>query len=97
MFINPAGKENGKCGSPIRIEEGRVFCNKKFNINQDLTTDTTTLIIKKNELMYGEWKCKHGTNTGSDSVDINMPGKYWQLRTDNVKRVWRYQRDNQNP
>jgi hypothetical protein len=33
MFINPAGKENGKCGSPIRIEEGRVFCNKKFNIN----------------------------------------------------------------
>jgi hypothetical protein len=47
--------------------------------------------------MYGEWTCKHGTNTGSDSVDINMPGKYWQLRTDNVKRVWRYQRDNQNP
>jgi hypothetical protein len=26
-----------------------------------------------------------------------MPGKYWQLRTNNVKRVWRYQRDNQNP
>ena len=50
MFINPAGKENGKCGSPIRIEEGRVFCNKKFNINQDLTTDTTTLIIKRTNL-----------------------------------------------
>jgi hypothetical protein len=25
-----------------------------------------------------------------------MPGKFWQLRTNNVKRVWRYQRDNQN-
>jgi hypothetical protein len=26
-----------------------------------------------------------------------MPGKYWQLRTNKVKRVWRYLRDNQNP
>jgi hypothetical protein len=29
-----------------------------------------------------------------------MPGtncKYWQLRTNNVKWVWIYQNDNQNP
>ena len=62
-----------------------------------MTTNTTTLIIKKNKLIYGEWKCNHGTNIGSDSLDINMPGKYWQLRTNKVKRVWRYLRDNQNP
>jgi hypothetical protein len=42
--------------------------------------------------MYGEWKCDHGTNIGSDRLDIKMPGKYWQLRTNNVKRVWRYQK-----
>jgi hypothetical protein len=54
MFKNPAGEENGNCEEPIRIK-GKVFCNTKFNINQDLTTDTTTLIIKKNEFMYGEW------------------------------------------
>jgi hypothetical protein len=24
-----------------------------------LTTNTTTLIVKKNELMHGEWKYKH--------------------------------------
>ena len=75
MFTNPAGRENGDCGQPLRIK-GLVFCNTMFNINQDLTTNTTTLIIKKNELMYGEWKCDHGTNTASDSVDIKMPGKY---------------------
>jgi hypothetical protein len=65
------------CGAPLRIGKGQVFCNGKFNINQDLTTNTTTLIIKKNELMYGEWKCHHGIHIGSDSVDIKMPGKYW--------------------
>ena len=75
VFTNPAGKESGNCGPPIRIKR-IVFCNKKFNINQDLTTNTTTLIIKKNKLIYGEWKCYHGTNIGSDSVDIKMPGKY---------------------
>ena len=75
MFKNPDGEESGNCEEPIRIT-GEVFCNKKFNINQNLTTNTTTLIIKKNELMYGEWKCYHGTNIGSDSVDIQMTSKY---------------------
>jgi hypothetical protein len=75
MFTNPAGEENGNCGEPFRIE-GIVFCNTKFNINQNLTTNATTLIAKKNELMYGEWKCDHGTNIGSDRLDIKMPGKY---------------------
>ena len=77
VFGNPAGEESGYCGAPLRIGKGQVFCNGKFNINQDLTTNTTTLIIKKNELMYGEWKCHHGIHIGSDSVDIKMPGKYW--------------------
>jgi hypothetical protein len=74
MFKNPAGEENGNCGAPFRVGNESVFCNTKFNINQDLTTNTTTLIIKKNKLIYGEWKCYHGTNIGSDSVDIKMPG-----------------------
>jgi hypothetical protein len=87
MFINPAGEENGKCGAPFRVGKGQVFCNKTFNIDQDLTKNITTLTVKKNELMYGEWKCNHGTNIGSDSVDIKMPGKYWQLITNNVKQV----------
>jgi hypothetical protein len=68
MLTNPAGEENGNCGEPIRIEE-IVFCNGKFNINQDLTTNTTTLIVNKNELMNGEWKCDHGTNIGSDNLE----------------------------
>jgi hypothetical protein len=38
-----------------------------------LTTNTTTLIIKKYKHIYGEWKCNHGTYIGSDSVDIKMP------------------------
>jgi hypothetical protein len=75
MFKNPAGEENGICGAPLRVGQGTVFCNEKFNINQDLTTNTTTLNIKKNKLIYGEWKCDHGTHTGFDSVDIKMPGK----------------------
>ena len=88
VFRNPAGEENGNCGPPIRVKKEKVFCdNETFNINQDLTANRTTLTIKKNKLMYGEWKCDHGTNTGSDSVDIKMPGKYWQLIANNVKRV----------
>ena len=76
MFKNPAGEENGYCGSPIRVINESVFCNGTFNINQNLTTDTTTLIIKKNKFVYGEWKCNHGTNFGFDSLDIKMPCKY---------------------
>jgi hypothetical protein len=76
MFKNSAGEENGNCGAPLRVGKGIVFCNGKFNINQDLTTNTTTLIIEKSKLIYGRWKCNHGTNIGSDSVDIKMPGKY---------------------
>ena len=76
-FKNPAGEESGNCGAPFRVGRRHVFCDSKSNINQDLTTNTTTLIIKKNEHIYGEWKCYHGTNIGSDSVDIKMPGKYW--------------------
>ena len=77
MFKNPAGKENGYCGAPFRVGKGKIFCNGKFNINQDLTTNTTTLIIEKSKFIYGRWKCNHGTNIGSDSVDIKMPDKYW--------------------
>ena len=77
VFENPAGEESGNCLAPIRIGKGHVYCNGKFNIIQDLTTNTTTLIIEKSKLIYGRWKCNHGTNIGSDSVDINMPGKYW--------------------
>ena len=76
MFKNPAGKERGRCGAPFRVGKGKVFCSGKFNINQNLKTNTTTSIIKKNELMYGKRKCDHGTNIGSDSVDIKMIGKY---------------------
>jgi hypothetical protein len=65
----------------------QLYHGENNNINQDLTTDTTTLIIKKNELRYGEWNCYHGTHIGFDSLDIKMPGKYWQLRTNNVKQV----------
>jgi hypothetical protein len=67
---------SGNCEEPFRVGKGEVFCNKAFNINQDLTKNTTTLNVKKNELMYGLWKCKHGTNIGADSVEIKMPGKY---------------------
>ena len=74
-FTGPAEQIMGKCVSPIRIGKGAVACTE--NIIQDLTTNTTTLIIKKNVLMYGEWKCHHGIHIGSDSVDIKMPGKYW--------------------
>ena len=77
VFKNPAGEESGSCEAPFKVNKGQVFCNGKFNINQDLTTSTTTLIIKKSERPYGEWKCYHGTNIGSDSVDIKIPGKYW--------------------
>jgi hypothetical protein len=77
VFENPAGEENGECDSPLRHGIDYTFCEGKFNINQDLTTNTTILIIKKSELIYGEWKCYHGTNFESDSVDIKMPGKYW--------------------
>ena len=84
MFINPAGEENGKCGAPFRVGKGIVFCNGTFNINQDLKTNTTTLIIEKSKLIYGRWKCYHGTHIGFGSLDIKMPGKYWQLRTNNV-------------
>jgi hypothetical protein len=76
MFKNSAEEEHGNCGAPLRVGKGFVFCNGKFNINQDLTTNTTTLIIEKSKLIYGRWKCNHGTNIGSDSVDIKMPGKY---------------------
>jgi hypothetical protein len=38
VFGNPAGEESGYCGAPLRIGKGQVFCNGKFNINQDLTT-----------------------------------------------------------
>jgi hypothetical protein len=76
MFINPAGDESGNCGAPHRVGKEQVFCNNKFNINQDLKTNTTTLIIEKSKLIYGRWKCYHGTNNGSDSLDINNPGKY---------------------
>ena len=76
VFENPAGEQSGNCLAPIRVV-GHVLCNEKFNIIQNLTTNTTTLIIKKSELIYGEWKCYHGTSIGSDSVDIKMPGKYW--------------------
>ena len=76
MFINPAGDESGNCGAPHRVGKEQVFCNNKFNINQDLKTNTTTLIIEKSNLIYGRWKCYHGTNNGSDSLDINNPGKY---------------------
>jgi hypothetical protein len=61
--------------SPLRIK-GEVFCNKKFNINQNLTTNTTTLIIKKSELIYGEWTCNHGTRIGSDSVNLIQKSVY---------------------
>jgi hypothetical protein len=57
MFYNPAGEESGNCEEPFRVGKGEVFCKETFNINQDLTKNTTTLIVKKNELMYGEWKC----------------------------------------
>jgi hypothetical protein len=49
MFTNPAGEENGNCEAPIRIK-GKIFCNTKFNINQNLTANTTTLTIEKNNL-----------------------------------------------
>ena len=74
VFKNPAGKESGSCGAPLRVGKGFAFCNE--NINQDLTTNTTTIVIKKSELIYGEWKCYHGINRGSDSADIKMQGKY---------------------
>jgi hypothetical protein len=45
VFKNPDGKENGYCGAPFRVGKGKVFCNGTFIINQDLTTNTTTLII----------------------------------------------------
>ena len=76
VFKNPAGEESGNCEAPIRIGKGIVECSGKFKISQDLTTNTTTLIIKKNKLIYGEWKCYHGSHIGSDSVDIKIPGKY---------------------
>jgi hypothetical protein len=82
-----AGQESAQCGAPFSVGKGKVFCSETFSINQDLTTNTTTLIVKKNELMHGEWKCNHGTNIRSDSVEINMPGKYWQIKTNNVTRV----------
>ena len=78
VFENPAGEENGNCEAPFRFGIERAFCNGKFNIHQDLATNTTTLTIKKSELIYGEWKCYHGIHIGSDSVDIKMPGKYWK-------------------
>jgi hypothetical protein len=50
VFTNSAGEENGNRGAPLRVGKGNFFCNGKFNINQDLTTNTTTLIIKKKHL-----------------------------------------------
>ena len=76
IFINPAGAESGNCRAPYRVGKEQVFCNKKFNINQDLKTNTTTLIIEKSKRIYGRWKCYHGSNNGYDSLDINNPGKY---------------------
>ena len=76
MFKNPLGDENGNCGEPFRVGKGKDFCQGTFNINQDLKTNTTTLIIEKTKLIYGRWECYHGTNIGSDSLVINKPGKY---------------------
>ena len=87
VFKNPAGEDSGRCEAPIRIGKGNVECSEKFKISQNLTTNTTTLIMEKTKHIYGEWKCHHGSNIGSDSVDIKMLGKNWQLITNNVKRV----------
>jgi hypothetical protein len=66
-FTGPAEQIMGKCVSQIRIGKGAVACTE--NIIQDLTTNTTTLIVNKNELMNGEWKCDHGTYIGSDNLE----------------------------
>lgn len=73
-FVNPAHEEEGHCLPPI--PHPTCYSNNIRNtISQDVTTNTTLLIIKSHTDISpnGPWSCLHGTHRGK--AVTNVTGK----------------------
>ena len=71
-FFGPNKQEFGGCVAPIHPRNDSKSCLD--NITQDLTTNTTTLVLKKtNTSRSGAWRCTHGTKRGEDWLNITIP------------------------
>ncbi|VDI24856.1 Hypothetical predicted protein [Mytilus galloprovincialis] len=73
VFFSPTGKEIGFCNVPVPTP----LCTPimpNILIKQDMRTHTTILIYKGkiDSSMDGKWKCQHGSNVESSTVNITV-------------------------
>lgn len=70
LFYDPSNKEQGLCLLPTPSPE--CFPMSSNMMQQDLRTNTTTLIItgRIDSSINGQWTCKHGRN--HDEVVVNI-------------------------